>query len=521
LRNTKSGKPNRKTMLLDDTQRARLLALSDDTAADEERRRNARIVLAYDDGADTRGIAVTVGLSESRTRYWRGVFAKYGMAMFDEGFAPEVVRRATGKNGEDHAFVLADDDREALQRRLEIESAAPLRQRITILLAYAEGRETDDIAREVGLSPSRTRFWRKTFERQGMAMISNDAPSVKAKGTPKRKAGPGTKAKTAATTVPKEKDGPGIEPDDSFAEAGRKVLRMYFEDMQRMEQHPQMDSDPEVVHKMRVATRRIRSAFEIFDAAFSEKTKRKFRKPLKQIAQALGYVRDLDVLLEHMRAYSGRLSPDDAESFAPLLAAWEEERMLHYTMLLHHLASEGYQSFRDSFRLFVDTPGDGALADTEIIPGIPRRIGQVAPEIMLRRYTDVLAYEAHLDTASVDLLHRLRIQCKKLRYAMECFVELLGPGGRKSIRQVVELQDYLGELQDGQAASDMITDFVSGLDARQSARPLQQRLNPAPLLHYLATRESHKHDLLLGVSAAWKNFRTLDTRKRMLRSLLP
>lgn len=505
-------------MLLDDTQRARLLALSNDTAADEERRRNARIVLAYDGGADTRGIAVAVGLSESRTRYWRGVFEKYGMAMFVDGFAPEVVRRATHTDGGDHAFVLADADREALQRRLERESDTPLRQRIALLLAYAEGRDTDEIAREVGLSPSRTRFWRKTFERQGMAMFSNGVTPAKAKATPRRKTGPGTKA---ATAPPKEKDRPGIEPDDSFAEAGRKVLRMYFEDMQRMEQHPEMDSDPEVVHKMRVATRRIRSAFEIFDAAFSEKTKRKFRKPLKQLARALGYVRDLDVLLEHMRAYSGRLSPDDAESFAPLLAAWEEERMLHYTMLLHHLASEGYQSFRDSFRLFVDTPGDGALADTEIIPGIPRRIGQVAPEIMLRRYTDVLAYEAHLDTASVDLLHRLRIQCKKLRYAMECFVELLGPGGRKSIRQVVELQDYLGELQDGQAASDMITDFVSGLDARQSARPLRQRLNPAPLLHYLATRESHKHDLLLGVSAAWKNFRTLDMRKRMLRSLLP
>lgn len=511
------GKPNRKTMLLDDTQRARLLALTDDPAADEERRRNARIVLAYAGGADTRGIAADVGLSESRTRYWRGVFAKYGMTMFDDGFAPEVVRRATRAEGEDHAFILADADRAVLQRRLDHEGEPQLRQRITLLLAYADGRDTHDIAREVGLSPSRTRFWRKTFERQGMAMFPDGDASADAKGKGRAKPRRKTQSKSAA----KEKDRPGIGPDDSFAEAGRKVLRMYFEDMLRMDQHPEMDSDPEVVHKMRVATRRLRSAFEIFDAAFNEKTKRKFRKPLKQLARALGNVRDLDVLLEHMRAYAGRLTADDAESFAPLLAAWEEERVLHYTMLQHHLAGEDYLSFRDSFRVFVDTPGDGALADTEIVPGIPRRIGQVAPEIMLRRYTDVLAFEAHLDIASVDLLHRLRIQCKKLRYAMECFVELLGPGGRKSIRQVVALQDYLGELQDGQAASDMITDFVSGLDARQSARPLQQRLNPAPLLHYLAARESHKHDLLLGVSAAWNSFRTLDMRKRMLRSLLP
>ena len=131
---------------------------------------------------------------------------------------------------------------------------------------------------------------------------------------------------------------------------------------------------------------------------------------------------------------------------------------------------------------------------------------------MLRRYAEVLAFAPRMETASIDLLHRLR---------MECFSELLGPGGRKAIRQTIALQDYLGELQDGQAASDMITDFVSGLDARQSSRPMHERLNPAPLLNYLATREAHKHALLLGVGEAWRAFRSGDAHKRFLRSLIP
>jgi CHAD domain-containing protein len=221
-----------------------------------------------------------------------------------------------------------------------------------------------------------------------------------------------------------------------------------------------------------------------------------------------------------MRGYSSALLPEDAASFAPLLQAWEEERMLHYTALRTHLASDAYQRFRDSFNHFVATPGSGAAADSEVLPGVPRRIGHIAPVLILERYTDVLAFERHLPLASIDLLHRLRIQSKKLRYTMECFAELLGPGGRKAIRQVIELQDYLGELQDGQAASDMITDFVSGLDARQSARPLNDRLNPAPLLNYLAGRESRKHELMLGFADAWSHFQSPDMRKRMLRALL-
>ncbi|MDX9758205.1 MAG: CHAD domain-containing protein [Bacteroidota bacterium] len=506
------------TMLLDDLQRARILALAEDTAADDERRRNARILLAYDDGGDTREIATAVGLSESRVRYWRGVFRKYGMTMFDTDFAPPVHRRpAAERAAADHPFVLPEADRAALERRAADETDEQVRIRITLLLAYADGAQTDEIARMVGLSPSRTRYWRRTYERVGLRMFDADE-TARPRPTTRH---PRRDASVAVDADAKSPEMPGILPEDSSSEAGRKVLRMYFEEFLRREAQPDIDTDPEIVHKMRVATRRLRSTFEIFDGAFEPRSIRKFRKPLRQLGRVLGYVRDLDVLLMHMRGYAATLRTDDAASFAPLLAAWEEERMVLFAALRAHLETPAYLAFRESFRKFVDTPGAGAVPDPEIIPGVPRRIAHIAPELMLRRYTDVLAFEPFIERASIDLLHRLRMQCKKLRYTMECFTELLGPGGRKAIRQVVVLQDYLGELQDGQAASDMITDFVSGLDVRQSSRPLHERLNPAPLLQYLATREAHKHALLLGVAVAWNEFRTLDLRKRLLRALLP
>ncbi|MFZ1729222.1 MAG: CHAD domain-containing protein [Bacteroidota bacterium] len=492
------------TISLDDFQRSKLVSLISDSATDTERQRNAKIVLAYADGAETQSLAALVGLSESRTRYWRGVFEKYGMDMFSPGFAPAVVRSKHSGEQKGPAVRLDAEARDVLRQHIAEETDEDLRRRMTIVLAYAEGRNTGSIAAETGLSESRTRFWRKAFERDGLALF--DAAS--------------NDASVSDSSVEQDNARPGIQPEDSFAEAGRKVLRRYFTEMLKQEAHPEMDSDPEVVHKMRVATRRLRSAFEIFDAAFEAKAKNKFAKPLRQIARALGHVRDLDVLLENMRGYSDALLPEDAASFAPLLQAWEEERLQHYTALRTHLSSDAYQRFRDSFSHFVETPGSGAAADSEVLPGLPRRIGHIAPVLILERYTDILAFEHHLPLASIDLLHRLRIQSKKLRYTMECFAELLGPGGRKAIRQVIELQDYLGELQDGQAASDMITDFVTGLDARQSARPLNERLNPAPLLNYLAGRESRKHELMLGFAEAWSRFQSPDMRKRMLRALL-
>lgn len=492
------------TIFLDDEQRTELIALISDSGADSERRRNAKIVLAYADGAETHRLAELVGLSESRTRYWRGVFEKYGMDMFSPGFAPTVVRRAQSGENQKSKLSLDSDEAALLRERLDAEEDEDLRRRMTIILEYAEGGDTASIAAAAGLSASRTRYWRKAFEREGMTIFD---------------IGRASDEEEEANETPSKK-GPGIHPDDPFAEAGRKVIRMYFAEMLRQESHPSMDDDSEVVHKMRVATRRLRSAFDIFDAAFDQKTQNKFRQPLKRLARILGHVRDLDVLLENMRRYADGLDPEDAASFAPLLTAWEEERMLHYTALRAHLASDSYQRFKERFLHFVETPGSGAAADSEVMPGVTRRIAHIAPVLVLERYADILAFETLLPMASIDLLHRLRIQSKKLRYTMECFTELLGPGGRKAIRQVIELQDYLGELQDGQAASDMITDFVSGLDARQSSRPLNERLNPAPLLNYLAGRESRKHELMLGFGDAWSRFESPDMRKRMLRSLL-
>ncbi|MFA6234294.1 MAG: CHAD domain-containing protein, partial [Bacteroidota bacterium] len=313
-------------ILIDNTTQAQLHSFVNDPLTDDERKRHARIILAYALGEDTRSIAAEAGLSESRTRYWRGVFEKYGMEMFSAGFTPTVIRRHTATGEKQHTLELSVEQKQILHDRLSEEKDEDLRRRMTIILAYCEGRDTASIAAETGLSASRTRYWRKMFEREGMTLFDSrrlsTSGNVEGKGS--------------------RKSGPGITVDDPFAEAGRKVLRRYFTDMLQQETHPDMDNDPEVVHRMRVATRRLRSAFEIFDDAFEEKTKSKFRKPLRLLARALGCVRDLDVLLEHMREYANALPPEDTASFAPLLDAWEEERMLHYTALRAHLASESY-----------------------------------------------------------------------------------------------------------------------------------------------------------------------------------
>ena len=89
---------------------------------------------------------------------------------------------------------------------------------------------------------------------------------------------------------------PGVRADDPLAEAGRKVLRMHLARMLAARPGTRSGEDIEDLHKMRVATRRMRAVWRVFDGAYRPKVQRRYVRELREVvATALGTVRDLDV----------------------------------------------------------------------------------------------------------------------------------------------------------------------------------------------------------------------------------
>src|SRR5688572_21869623 len=88
-----------------------------------------------------------------------------------------------------------------------------------------------------------------------------------------------------------------VSPQDTMAEAGRKVLLADFIKMLKHEAGARTGEDIEDVHDMRVATRRMRSALRLFESYFKPKWVDAYSRRLRKIARALGVVRDLDVLI--------------------------------------------------------------------------------------------------------------------------------------------------------------------------------------------------------------------------------
>ncbi len=499
----------------------RLEMLAGDSSLAPERRRVARILLAYASGKTSAEVALANEMSASRARFWRKQFQQHGMAVFDAGFSSEP--RRGPRQAVEHTVAHFPDGSVEQLRSLEADALDDdRRKRLRILLAYADGRSTAEIAAEEQLSPSRTRFWRTAFIKQGMKIFT-DGTEEHAEQQPRRK----RRAPSAPDTAPDADDKSVVRPPKkrlearcTFAEAARLVLAKPFNELRKMSKHSDLGADPEVVHRMRVATRRMRSAFVLFDGAFDVRTVAPLVKGLKRLARLLGRVRDRDVLLMHLLNHISTLDEDARRTFMPLYDIWEQEQAAHMAALREHISSNRYESFLTKLTDFLTTPGYGDASEPLNASGIPLRAGTLAPQLILQRYGDILAFEPFLPTATLDLLHSLRIHCKKLRYTIEFFRDILGEGTAALLQRVVAMQDLLGEIQDAQTAGQLITEFVDTLERRQLDVTFIERINPAPLLHYLALRQARKHELLASVEPAWQQLTDLAFREHLLRVLL-
>lgn len=302
--------------------------------------------------------------------------------------------------------------------------------------------------------------------------------------------------------------------EDTLAEAGRKVFLFHFAQMLAHESGTRLGEDIEELHDMRVATRRMRAAFEVFGEAYEPKLIKTLLKGLRATGRALGHPRDMDVFMEKAHLYLNSLPEDQQAGLDPLLAAWEQERQSARQEMNVYLDSPGYVDFIERFNRFVQTPGLGALPVSTEHP-IPNRLREIVPILIYSRMASVRAFEPLLGNARIEQLHALRIEFKKLRYAVEYFREVMGPEAKYVIEVIKRLQDHLGELNDANVATQLLRQFLDDWDASQAGRPIAERQNPGGIIAYLAYQHAQRHELMITFQQAWDEFARPEFRQAL------
>ncbi len=297
---------------------------------------------------------------------------------------------------------------------------------------------------------------------------------------------------------------------DSIAVAGRKVLHKQLGALEKNEDGVQVGADAEAVHDMRVATRRMRAALRLMEDYESGRTFDRVRRGARDLAQTLGAVRDLDVLIEHAHDFRITLPADQQPDLDGLLAAWDKARSRANKHLLRLVDSSTYPRFKDRLSALIAAP---APPPDEADGAVPYQVRHVAGSALWTHYEAVRAYEGVIDTVTVPQLHALRIECKYLRYTLEFFRDVLGPETAGLIGEVVTAQDQLGQMHDADVAADLIQTYITDTYPARKKKAAQP---PAGLAAYLAARQATVQEIAAHFAATtWVRLNSTDLRGRL------
>jgi CHAD domain-containing protein len=154
--------------------------------------------------------------------------------------------------------------------------------------------------------------------------------------------------------VARPRDVQGFDCEETFALAAARVVEVRsVEVFARAGGVLDLD-DIEPVHDMRVATRRLRAALEVFRPCFPRKRYRAALKPLKALADALGERRDRDVSIEFLAGFLDDAPAADRGRLEILLAKLRDEQAEANEELAPYVVEERLASLRDALSDLVE-----------------------------------------------------------------------------------------------------------------------------------------------------------------------
>ncbi|HUP97901.1 MAG TPA: CHAD domain-containing protein [Usitatibacter sp.] len=243
-----------------------------------------------------------------------------------------------------------------------------------------------------------------------------------------------------------------LDANGTPASALRVLVAASLEQVQANEAGVLGGSDPEYLHQFRVGLRRLRSALRVFRTELHPDFAERMREELRWIARATSSARDWDVLCaatlpailqafgeaRATRSVKARVTARRKAASKKLHAALRSPR---YARLLLQLARWLASSA-------VEAPEGGG------------RVGEFAVEIVKRRHKRLVARASRLSALTPVQRHELRLEAKRLRYALEGFETLLGGKRYQAYRELLaEIQDDLGRANDAAVAARLLPEL--------------------------------------------------------------
>ena len=299
------------------------------------------------------------------------------------------------------------------------------------------------------------------------------------------------------------------QPDRGVCNYGAGVIGRFAAALRQEVGGVRLGQDIEAIHRMRVASRRLRSALPLFENCYAQKYRLLWRKEIRQVTRALGAARDTDVQIDRLeRCLVDIPDPHFRPGIRRLILRLSQKRAKLQVNVVQALDDLEKSQALDSLEART------AAIYVEPQPGEPysSSLYTLAKLAILDSLDRFMSYETYITNPdAVAELHAMRIASKQLRYTLEIFGPIYANGLKSALSTVKSAQEMLGDIHDSDVWKAYLPQFLD--KERQRIVRFYGAPGPINLLvpgitYFQENRLQFRERVYRDYLEAWNNWKT-------------
>ncbi len=269
----------------------------------------------------------------------------------------------------------------------------------------------------------------------------------------------------------------GFDPDyaaidSSYCRFGGEALVKLLQFLESQMEGVEKSEDIEYVHKMRVASRRIRAVIPLFSECFPKKRYKRWLNEIKKITRFLGAARDLDVQILFVKEYLKRLQPNEPmPGMEALLERHASERIKLQSRVSNEIQELKNSRVLEQIASYCKRIKEATSSPFNLYSVREKAFWQISSKL-----DEFIAMEEYVHKENEILKHHeMRIKAKWLRYTLEVFAPLYQGELSDDIGIVKNFQDTLGELHDCDVWVRSIPGVINEIQKEPVSSPENER----------------------------------------------
>jgi CHAD domain-containing protein len=312
----------------------------------------------------------------------------------------------------------------------------------------------------------------------------------------------------------------GFDADASILAYGAGVLMTQVDALVGEMDGVRQAQDIEYIHRMRVASRRLRNALVLFGPNLPKKKLAGWQKPILKITKSLGAARDLDVQIDLVeKVFQSLASPFYKPGIQRIILRLKQRRIGLQAKVIESVQALQSTPTLAGMRKKL-TP---YLEENDQNPSFSPGLYHLAFSSILSRLDAFLGYEQFIEKPEcITELHAMRIAAKHLRYTLEVFAPIYGEALMDILLTMRKIQEGLGEIHD----SDVWVANLPVFFKKERERIIEyygngrliNRLTPG-FEYFLQNRQENREKAYREFISLWKILKTTETWTQLRKTI--